>query len=159
MPLARLFAMAFRHLIDELHTRLAERGWPAMRPPFGFVLVAASEGPLTSGAIADLLGMTKQAASKLVDAMEVEGYLRREVAGGDDRGGGGGGRGDARAKPVALTARGRRLLDDVEAIYAELEAGWARVVGRPRVESMRDDLQTVMRAAHDGKLPPIRPTW
>ncbi|HEY8547596.1 MAG TPA: hypothetical protein VIL36_21185, partial [Acidimicrobiales bacterium] len=44
MPLARLFAMAFRQLIDELHARLAARGWGAMRPPYGFVLVAASQG-------------------------------------------------------------------------------------------------------------------
>ena len=148
MPLARLFAMAFRHLIDGLHARLADRGWSAMRPPYGFVLVAASEGPLTGGAVAELLGTTKQAASKLVDAMEALGYVRREA-----------GRDDARAKLVALTPRGRRLLDDVEAIYADLEAEWADIVGRPRVEAMRADLLTVMRAAHGGELPPIRPTW
>lgn len=148
MPLARLFAMAFRHLIDELHARLAGRGWAAMRPPYGFVLVAASQGPLTGAAIAELMGTTKQAASKLVDAMEAEGYVRRDADAADGR-----------SKAVALTDRGRRLLDDVEAIYAELEAEWAGVVGRPRVEAMRDDLLAVMRAAHGGHLPPIRPTW
>lgn len=151
MPLARLFAMAFRHLIDELHARLAARGWAAMRPPYGFVLVAASQGPLTGAAIAELMGTTKQAASKLVDAMEAEGYVRREAGEADGL--------DRRSKAVALTDRGRRLLDDVEAIYAELEAEWAGVVGRPRVEAMRDDLLAVMRAAHGGHLPPIRPTW
>jgi DNA-binding MarR family transcriptional regulator len=119
-----------------------------MRPPYGFVLVAASHGPLTGAAIAELMGTTKQAASKLVDAMEAEGYVRREATDSD-----------ARAKYVVLTARGRRLLDDVEAIYADLEAEWADRIGRPRVEAMRDDLLTVMRAAHDGDLPPIRPTW
>jgi DNA-binding MarR family transcriptional regulator len=148
MPLARLFAMAFRHLIDGLHARLAARGWGAMRPPFGFVLVAASQGPLTGAAIAELMGTTKQAASKLVDAMEAEGYVRREAGGVD-----------ARSKAVALTDRGRRLLDDVEAIYADLEAEWSEVVGRPRVEAMRADLLAAMRAFHDGELPPIRPTW
>jgi DNA-binding MarR family transcriptional regulator len=154
MPLARLFAMAFRHLIDGLHARLAARGWAAMRPPFGFVLVAASQGPLTGAAIAELMGMTKQAASKLVDAMEAEGYVRREAGGV-----GGVGGVDARSKAVALTDRGRRLLDDVEAIYADLEAEWSEVVGRPRVEAMRADLLAVMRASHDGELPPIRPSW
>lgn len=148
MPLARLFAMAFRHLIDELHGRLAAKGWAAMRPPYGFVLVAASRGPLTGAAIADLMGMTKQAASKLVDAMEAEGYVRREA-----------GDGDGRSKRVALTARGRRLLDDVEAIYADIESEWAEALGRRRVDALRRDLLAVMRAAHGGELPPIRPTW
>ncbi|HEY8526364.1 MAG TPA: MarR family transcriptional regulator [Acidimicrobiales bacterium] len=149
MPLARLFAMAFRQVIDELHTRLADRGWTAMRPPYGFVLVAASHGPLNGAAIADLMGMTKQGASKLIDAMEADGYVRREP----------GGAGDGRSKQVALTARGRRLLDEVEAIYADIEAEWADVVGRDRVEAIRDDLLAVLRAAHGGRLPPIRPTW
>lgn len=148
VPLARLFAMAFRYLIDELHARLAGRGWTAMRPPYGFVLVAAREQPLTVGAVAGLMGMTKQAASKLVDAMEGEGYVRRRPDGDD-----------ARAKVVVLTPRGHRLLVDVEEIYAELESGWADVVGRERVEALRADLVAVMRATHDDALPPIRPTW
>lgn len=148
MPLARLFAMAFRYLIDELHQRLGERGWPEMRPPYGFVLVAARDQPLTSGAIASLVGMTKQAASKLVNAMEEQGYVRREPNGDD-----------ARAKLVSLTARGHRLLDDVEEIYAEIEAEWADIVGRKRVDAMRSDLLEVMRVLHDGALPAIRPTW
>lgn len=148
MPLARLFAMAFRYLIDELHRRLADRGWPDMRPPYGFVLVAAREQPLTSSAIASLMGMTKQAASKLVDAMEDEGFVERRPDGEDGR-----------AKLVGLTPRGHRLLDDVEDVYAELESEWADVVGPDRVESLRTDLLAVMRATHDGELPPIRPTW
>ena len=45
-------------------------------------------------------------ASKLVDAMEADGYVRREP----------GCAGDGRSKWVVLTARGRHLLDDVEAI-------------------------------------------
>jgi len=148
VPLARLFAMAFRYLIDELHARLADRGWPPMRPPYGFVLVAARERPLTSGAIAELMGMTKQAASKLVDAMEGEGFVRRRPDGDD-----------ARAKLVELTPRGHELLAAVEEIYADLESEWAKVVGRRRVEAIRADLLTVLRTAHDGDLPPIRPTW
>jgi DNA-binding MarR family transcriptional regulator len=149
IPLARLFAMAFRQVIDELHARLADRGWTAIRPPYGFVLVAARHGPLNGSAIADLMGMTKQAASKLVDAMEADGYVRREPDGA----------GDGRSKQVVLTTRGRRLLDDVEAIYADIEAEWADVVGRPRIEAIRDDLLAVLHTANSGRLPPIRPTW
>lgn len=148
VPLARLFATATRYLIDELHERLADRGWPGMRPAFGFTLVAARQQPMTAGAIASLLGMTKQGASKLVDSMEEEGYVRRRPDAGD-----------ARAKLVELTPRGHRLLAAVEEIYAELEAEWAEIVGRKRVEAMRRDLTEVLRVSHDGELPAIRPTW
>ena len=148
VPLARLFAMAFRYLIDELHARLADRRWPEMRPPYGFVLVAARDRALTSGTIAELMGMTKQAASKLVDAMEGEGYVSRRVDGGD-----------ARAKLVELTPRGHELLTAVEEVYADLEAEWTAVVGRAGVETVRRDLLAVLRATHDGALPPVRPTW
>ena len=62
---------------------------------------------------------------------------------------------DARAKDLQLTGRGRALLADVEEIYAELEAGWAATLGG--VEPLRRDLETVVRAAHSGALPPVRP--
>ncbi|MCU1617435.1 MAG: transcriptional regulator, MarR family, partial [Frankiales bacterium] len=45
VPLARLFAMAYRLLVDGLHERLAERGWSDVRPAFGFVLLALQGGP------------------------------------------------------------------------------------------------------------------
>lgn len=148
VPLARVFAMAFRSLIDGLHERLAERGWPGMRPSYGFVLVAVHGGPTTATDVADLLGTTKQAAAKVVGAMEADGLLRRAPH-----------EGDGRAKALELTDDGRRLLATVEEAYAELEAGWAEVVGRDRVEAIRRDLLTVLRSENDGDLPPIRPTW
>ena len=141
--------MAMRHTIDELHARLVQRGWPDMRPAFGYTLVAAQQRqPLTAGALAHLLGFTKQAASKLIDSMEEVGYVRRVSTGGD-----------ARMKLVMLTPRGERLLADVEAIYVEIEAEWAKVIGRKRVEAMRHDLEGVLRSAHGGDLPAVRPTW
>jgi len=144
--LARLFAIAYRSLVGDLHTRLRERGFDDVRPAYGFVLLAAREGT-TVTEVAALMGVTKQAASKMVDAMTAAGYLRRSADGGD-----------ARRRPVELSARGRRLLETVEAIYAELEASWAAVIGRERVERLRDDLVAVLATA-EGSLPPVRPTW
>lgn len=146
--MARLLAMAFRDLIDDLHARLADRGWEETRPAFGFVLLAARDGPTDATAVAAHLGVTKQAASKLVDAMVSVGLVERSSVAAD-----------ARRRPVALTARGRRFLADVEDIYGELEAGWAEVVGRDDVERMRTALETVLRSRHGGDLPPVRPTW
>jgi DNA-binding MarR family transcriptional regulator len=147
-PLARLFAIAYRLLIDGLHERLRARGWTDVRPAFGFVLLAARDQPTTSTDLAALMGTTKQAASKLVDAMAAAGYVRREADGQDGR-----------QRPVHLTARGRELVTAVEQIYAELEHEWALVIGAPGVEGMRRDLTYVLTTAHQGELPPVRPTW
>ena len=140
-PLARLFAIAYRALIEELHERLRAGGWHELRPAYGFVLLAARDGPTTSTALAALMGTTKQAASKLVDSMEHTGYVRRRA-----------GTADARQRPVELTARGRRLLATVESIYAELEARWADVIGTDHVERLRADLVAVLADA-EGALP------
>jgi DNA-binding MarR family transcriptional regulator len=146
VPLARLFAIAYRHLVVGLHERLVARGWRDVRPPYGYVLLACRDAPTTSGEIATLLGVSKQAASKLVDGMVAASLVRRTTS-----------REDSRAKLVALTPRGRRLLAVVEEIYDELEAEWAAVVGRPTVAAVRDGLVTVLTSAYGGVLPPVRP--
>ncbi|MET0287042.1 MAG: MarR family transcriptional regulator [Polyangiales bacterium] len=148
VPLARLFAMASYSLISQLHERLAERGFRELRPAFAFVLLASRERPLTGNDVARLMAMTKQAASKLVDAMEAEGYLVRKPHPDD-----------ARAKSLHISAKGKRLLEAAEQIYAELEGEWARVIGAGRVGAMRRDLMEVLKASHDGELPPVRPVW
>jgi DNA-binding MarR family transcriptional regulator len=147
-PLARLFAIAYRSLVDGLHERLRARGWLDVRPAFGFVLLAARDAPTTSTDIAALTGVTKQAASKLIETMEDAGYLRR-VAHGDD----------ARQRPVALTARGHDLLGTVEDIYRELEQEWVDALGADRLEGIRTSLVAVLSQADGGRLPPVRPSW
>ncbi|MDB4991144.1 MAG: transcriptional regulator, MarR family [Myxococcaceae bacterium] len=147
VPLARLMAMGLRSLVDELHVRLARRGYH-LRPAFAFVLLASRERALTGNDVASLLGMTKQAASKLADTMEEEHYLTRKPHPED-----------ARAKLLQIAPRGRRVLEAAEDIYGELEAEWAKVIGKARLEALRADLSEVLRATHGGALPPIRPTW
>lgn len=146
--LARLLAIAYRQLIDDLHLRLRERGWDNVRPAYGFVLLAAREAPVTISGLATSLGMSKQAASKLAEAMLGDGLLERHA--GDTE--------DGRQRPLALSAEGRRLLSEVEVIYAELEGAWAERIGSERVEQLRRDLATVV-AEPDGSLPAVRPTW
>jgi len=149
--LARLLAIAYRSLIQDLHARLRAEGWQDVRPAFGFVLLATRAGPATATELAALMGVTKQAASKIVDAMEAGGYVRRSSDPAAPTG-------DARRRPVELTPRGHDLLAAVEAIYADLEAGWAEAIGRDAVERLRHDLVTVLTGP-DGVLPPVRPTW
>lgn len=145
-PLARLFAIAYRALIDGLHDRLQAQGWTDVRPAFGFVLLAARDQPTSVTEVAALMGTTKQAASKLVNAMVRGGYLRHEA---DPR--------DRRQRPAVLTGRGEELLSAVERIYGELEDCWAEVIGASHVRSMRGDLIRVLADPGDGQLPPVRP--
>jgi DNA-binding MarR family transcriptional regulator len=145
VPLARLFAMAYRLLVDELHERLAERGWEGVRPAFGFVLLALRDGPASLRDLPGVLGTSKQAVSKLVDAMVEAGYAERVV---DPR--------DARARRVQLSGRGIALLADVEEIWAQLEEAWADTLGEARLEDLRGDLETALRATHGGSLPAVR---
>jgi DNA-binding MarR family transcriptional regulator len=145
-PLARLMAMAYRSLVDDLHSALRDRGWSDVRPSFGFVLLAAREQPVTATELAALMETTKQAASRLAGDMVDAGYLV-QVAG----------EADARRRPLTLSARGRRLLRDVEAIYRDVEAGWAEQIGERALERMRRDLTTALMSRHGGALPAVRP--
>jgi DNA-binding MarR family transcriptional regulator len=145
--LARLLAIAYRQLVDDLHVRLRERGRHNVRPAYGFVLLAARDAPVTVSGLADGLGVTKQAASKLAESMVTDGYLQR----GEEAA-------DARRRPLILSQDGHRLLSEVEEIYSELESGWAERIGADAVERLRADLIAVV-SAPDGTLPAIRPTW
>jgi DNA-binding MarR family transcriptional regulator len=140
--------MAFRDLIDDLHERLAERGWNDVRPPYGFVLLAARERSTTAAELATLLGISKQATSQLLDAMSSANYVRREPSAVD-----------ARQRAVVLTARGRELLAAVEAVYQELDDEWAEIIGRSALESLRTAITQVLLDRHRGQLPPVRPGW
>jgi DNA-binding MarR family transcriptional regulator len=148
VPIARLLAMAYRSLIDDLHEKLAESGVHDMRPSYAFVLLAARESPILVGDVGDLLGITKQAASKLIDSLESDGYVRRVLHATD-----------ARSRHIAVTKKGHRVLGIVEHIYRELEHQWASIVTRRQLEAMRRDLTHIVRAQHKGKLPPVRPTF
>lgn len=148
VPIARLLAMAYRMLMDELHQRLRDEGWDDVRPAFGFVLLAARDQPTTAKDLATLMGTTKQAAAKLVDTMEAAGYVRRSVS-----------TVDGRRREVDLSARGRRLLAAVEVIYADIEATWASVIGERGVARLRSDLTEVVADRHQGTLPAVRPPW
>ena len=147
VPLARLLAMGYRWMIDELHVRLRAQGWAGIRPAYGFVLLAVRGGPITPTALATALDVSKQAASKLADAMVADALLARSRD-----------TGDSRLRVLTLAPRGERLLEAVEAIYAELEVEWAAVIGPTALGQTRRRLTDVLTAVHGGTLPVIRPT-
>ena len=145
-PLGRLLAMALAAVIDELHERLAGAGWPRVRPMWGFVLLALRDRPRNIGEVGELLGVTKQAAAKVVASLVDEGLVERR----EDPG-------DRRAAVLGLTPDGDRFLADAEAAYQAIEDGWAQVAGRRDVAALRRAVSVVLRSRYGPQVPPLRP--
>ena len=108
-----LIVAANRCVADRLGAAVATVGGEAMRPSFGFVIRAvAAEGPTVSR-LAELLGVTKQAASRLADDMVSLGFLERA---GDAA--------DRRRTLLKLSPTGERIMararQESEAMEAEL---------------------------------------
>src|SRR3954447_8830435 len=107
---AILLAAANRVLTDRLLAAMDAAGLP-MRPAWGYVIRALHARPLPLARLAELLGVTKQAAQQTVDDMAAAGLVERH-ADPDD----------ARRKLLALTADGRRVRATALSVSAELEA-------------------------------------
>ena len=97
IPLARLLAVGYAQLIEGLHERLAAAGWDDVRPTYGFVLLSLRDRESSVSDLAALLGVSKQATSKLLDQMAAGEYVTRATS-----------TDDARQRTVALAPRGRR---------------------------------------------------
>jgi DNA-binding MarR family transcriptional regulator len=128
LPLRML--LGFRVIIDELHAELARQGHPDLRPSHGFAFQAIGPQGVTAVELGRRLGISKQAAGKLVDSLERLGYLRRTA---DPT--------DARRKVVRLTDRGVDALARSARIFDQIRSHWARELGAARLRALEDDLR------------------
>lgn len=128
-----LLLAGFRSLIDDLHARLAEEGHPDVRPAHGFALQAIGRGAASPGVLAEVLGVTKQAAARTVAGLEEIGYVAREIDPAD-----------ARRQRITLTASGHDCLVRSERILGELREGWVDAVGARRVSGVERTLAAVL---------------
>jgi DNA-binding MarR family transcriptional regulator len=138
--------MALSAAIEELHEQLEHRGWGPTRPLWGFVLLSLRERSRSIAEVGELLGITKQAAAKVIDGLADAGLVQRAADPADRR-----------ATALALTARGRRFLADVEATYEAIEAGWATLIGDREVAALRTALVALLDARYGEAPPPLRP--
>src|SRR3954453_22172161 len=79
---AILIVGANRCVADGLQATMQAGGPREMRPPYGFVIRALASGGLRLTELAERLGVTKQAALKIVDEMEAHGLVERTPAPG-----------------------------------------------------------------------------
>lgn len=148
-PLARteltfLLGMAFQLVLGEFVARL---GASDLRPIHGMAFQALRHGGRTSTELADVLGVTKQAAGQIVDELERKGYLARvpHPSGG-------------RRKLVELTGRARDHLMVAGHTMRALEAELAERAGGD-LDPLKHDLTRVIRALAGDNPPPLRPIW
>lgn len=152
-PLARveltfLLGLSFQLLLGEFVGRLDARGYDDLRPVHGLVFQALRGPGATSGELAEVLGVTKQAAGQIVDDLEHKGYVRRTAhpAGG-------------RRKLVVLTDKAHEHLEVAGRTMRSLEAELARRMGREDFADLRGELVGIIRAMAGHRVPPLRPTW
>lgn len=137
--------LGFRSLIDDLHAELARQGHPDARPMHGFVFQAIGRDGTTAAELGRRLGVSKQAAGKTIDSLQQLGYVRREP---DSR--------DQRQKIIVLTDHGVDALVKSAAIFDDLRARWAEILGRERLQALEADLRAV---TGDLELPLDVPGW
>jgi DNA-binding MarR family transcriptional regulator len=141
LSLASLFAGWA--LADELQRRLAADGLGDVRFADSLIFQHLVGGPMTIGALADRLAVSQQAVSKSVADLERRGYVTRR-ADPDD----------ARARLVALTARGDAAIAGGRRHRAAISAELGERLGPRRVEGARRLLLDVV--AEVGAEAPIR---
>ncbi|WP_328322602.1 MarR family transcriptional regulator [Kribbella sp. NBC_00382] len=124
LSLASLFAGWA--LADELQRRLGADGFEDSRFADGVIFQHLVTAPVTISTLADLLGVTQQAASKSVADLQKRGYLSR--APDPD---------DARAKLVTLTPRGQAVIASARKHRAAIELELQESLGAARIDAAR----------------------
>lgn len=149
LDLASLLSLTFSTLIDELHDRLSELGFGDIRPSHGFLFKHITPHGATGNELAEQLGITKQAVSKMVDYLEKSGYVTRQTHPTDKRG-----------KMIVLTERGWLVMKAKEEIIADIEQRWVQNIGAERMQMLKEDLTKIIEVSNGGKLPSrLKPVW
>ncbi|MBL1086225.1 winged helix-turn-helix transcriptional regulator [Streptomyces actinomycinicus] len=138
---AALLAVA-GDLTQRINDGVAARGFTDIRPAHGFAFARLAPGGATATELAAHLGVTKQAASQLVDEIVRKGYAERRPHPGD-----------ARARLVVLTERGRACTRAAEEAAVDVVGGWAELMGEGEVRALWGRLARI--APHG----PIKPAW
>ncbi|MEV6512540.1 MarR family winged helix-turn-helix transcriptional regulator [Streptomyces sp. NPDC051642] len=141
MALTAALLAAAGDLTKRINDGVVARGFEG-RPAYGFAFARLAPHGATATDLAAHLGITKQAASQLVDELVRKGYAERRPHPGD-----------ARARLVVLTELGWACTRAAEEAALEAVRPWVELLGEGEVRVLCDRLR---RIAPYG---PLRPTW
>ena len=127
-----LVALARLSWVGQMTSRLEGAGYPGFRRGDSAVMRVLWQGPLTVGRLGAALGVTRQAARKIADALEQRGYATTQR---DSR--------DTRQLNVTLTPVGRDYARAVTAVTEQLNREVAGRVSPAQLAAA----DTVLRAA------------
>ncbi|WP_406009822.1 MarR family winged helix-turn-helix transcriptional regulator [Streptomyces sp. NBC_00637] len=128
-------------LTRRINDGVVARGFEG-RPAYGFAFTRLAPDGATVTELGAHLGVTKQAASQLVEELVRKGYVERRPHPGD-----------ARARLIVLTERGWECTRAAEEAAADAVRAWAAVLGEGEVRVLCDRLSRI--APHG----PLRPVW
>ncbi|WP_236655274.1 MarR family winged helix-turn-helix transcriptional regulator [Streptacidiphilus carbonis] len=132
--LALLLLGGFQSMVDEVHGELASRGHEGVRASHEFALRAIDEGADTATELGRSLSVSKQAAAKVIVALERLGYVEREP---DPT--------DARLKRLHVTARGHDMMAQGAALFTEVRNRWAAQIGAEQLDALEAHLTRLTR--------------
>ncbi|MEU0784963.1 MarR family transcriptional regulator [Streptomyces sp. NPDC006173] len=142
MALSAALLATAGELTRRINEGVVARGFEDVRPAHGFAFTRLSAEGATVTDLATHLGVTKQAASQLVDELVRKGYVERRPHPED-----------ARARLILLTERGRACTRAAEEAAADAVRAWGELLGEG---DMRALYTRLLRIAPYG---PIRPAW
>lgn len=142
LRLAGLVLAASTSLVETINAGVRRRGFGDVRPAHGFAFSRLAPDGATVSDLAEHLGVSRQAASQLVDELVTKGYVRRIPHPSD-----------ARARLVVLTERGWACTQAADEAAADAISGWSDVLG---LDGVRNLTHALAQVAPGG---PLRPTW
>ncbi|MFI2434008.1 MarR family winged helix-turn-helix transcriptional regulator [Streptomyces sp. NPDC018693] len=138
---AALLAVA-GELTQRINDGVVARGFEGVRPAHGFTFARMAPDGATVTDLAAHLGVTKQAASQLVDEIVRKGYAERRPHPDD-----------ARARLIVLTERGWACVRAAEEVAAGVVRAWGDVLGEGEVRALWGALARIAPCG------PVRPAW
>ena len=132
-----LLALARQSWVGQMAAGLAAAGYPVYRGSDAAAVRLLRRGPLPVGRLGDALGVTRQAARKVVTGLEQRGFAAVQQ---DER--------DARQRNVALTSDGEAYAEAVSAVIDSLNRDLARRVDADQLAAADDVLRAVLVDEH-----------
>jgi len=131
-----LVQLLARYGAERLRADFAAADMAGLRPVHALLLVPLLGGGRHAASLAADVGVTRQAVAQVVATLERDGYVRRVTDPGD-----------ARAKLVCLTPRGRAALRVMRASARATEDAWRLRLGPAQFTEFRAALLALLSAA------------
>ncbi|RVT87253.1 MarR family transcriptional regulator [Rhodobacteraceae bacterium CCMM004] len=116
------------------------QGWPVFAEARAAILPHIGRSGTPQAALAQALGMSKQAVQKHLDALERDGLIRRTAMD------------DGRQRRVAFTEAGAAMIRDADRVKAALDADIVRGLGAERSNALRATLKAAAESLEGRQL-------